>query len=227
MSRKFATLSSRLTPLLMALSAGALLVVAFGCSSSGGEVSSPPLLNPKVTSAQVQQGRSLVLALGCSDCHNAGKDDPSDGVWLSGYHAGTPGQPFQIGPFKTYPANLTPDATGLGMHEDRQVYNALKYGLDPMDTPSVIITSATPGVGNFPATPHYLAPPMPWTAIRHLTDDQIWAIVGYLKHGIKGVNNTVTSSDSPPDFWASSYTDDKVGPANAPAYPANNEQFVP
>src|SRR4029453_9009567 len=107
---------------------------------------------------------------------------------------------------------------------DRQVYNALKFGLDPEDTPDVTITSTTPGQGNFPTQPHYLAPPMPWPTFRHMSDDDLWAIVAYIKHGIKGVTNTVPNSQGPPDFWASSYTDAAVGPANLPAYPAGNEQ---
>ena len=89
------------------------------------------------------------------------------------------------------------------------------------------ITSTTPGQGNFPATPHYLAPPMPWPSFRHLSDSDLWAIVAYIEHGIKPVANTVPDSQGPPDFWASSYTDAAVGPANLPAYPVGNEQFSP
>jgi mono/diheme cytochrome c family protein len=217
---------STLGMVAFALSIGFLTVAAVGCGTSSGEIdTSTP--TTKVTMAQVQQGRALVVGMGCADCHNGGKTDPSDPNWLSGYHAGTPGQPFQIGPFQTYPANLTPDMTGLGMHTDLQVFNALRYGLDPETTPSVTITSTTPGTGNFPANPHYLAPPMPWTAYRHLTDDQIRAIVAYLKHGIKSVNNAVPASTGPPDFWAGNYVDANVGPANTPNYPASNEEFKP
>jgi hypothetical protein len=147
---------------------------------------------------------------------------------MAGYVAGTPGQPFQIGPFQTYPANLTPDtATGIGGDSDQQIFNALKYGLDPGATPDVVITSTTPGQGNFPTSPHYLAPPMPWFSTRHLSDSDLWAIVAYLKHGIKAVSNTVPSSTAPPDFWASSYTDTLIGPSTLPAYPTASEQFNP
>jgi len=48
------------------------------------------------------------------------------------------------------------------LSENNGGYNALKFGLDPGATPDAVITSTTPGTGNFPATPHYLAPPMPW-----------------------------------------------------------------
>ena len=33
---------------------------------------------------------------------------------------------------------------------------------DPADTPDVEITASVPGQGNFPTSPHYLAPPMSW-----------------------------------------------------------------
>jgi hypothetical protein len=149
-------------------------------------------------------------------------------MWLTGYTAGTPGQPFQIGPFKTYAANLTPDtSTGIGSFTDRQIYNAIRFGLDPHDTADLIITSSTPGQGNFPATPHYLAPPMPWPALRHLSDNDLWAIVSYLKHGLKANANAVPESDTPPDFWASSYTTVKVGPEFLGQFPTSQEQFSP
>jgi len=174
------------------------------------------------TQAQVLLGRVLVTGSGCASCHNSGKTDPNDPKWLANYET------FQIGPFKTYAANLTPDAaTGIGMHTDRQIFNALRFGLNPEVTPDVVITSNVPGQGNFPASPHYLAPPMPWPSFRHLPDADLWAIVAYLKHGVKPVNNAVPDSEGPPDNWASSYTADKIGPYPLPPYPAGNEQYSP
>jgi hypothetical protein len=133
----------------------------------------------------------------------------------------TPDQEFQIGPFKTRPRNLTPDnATGLGRFSERQIFNAIRYGLRPGETPDVEITSTIPGQGNFPQVPKYLAPPMPWIAFRHMKDEQIWAIAAYLKNGLKPVSNRVKDSDGPPDFWASTYAADKIGAYPAPAFPA-------
>ncbi|MGC8666503.1 MAG: hypothetical protein ACP5VE_00105 [Chthonomonadales bacterium] len=207
------------------------LVMGIALTGCGGGNGSGGLPSGRATIEQVNRGRYLVTSLGCSDCHNRGKDDPNDPNWLAGFigQAGDQGEgAFQIGPFATYATNLTPDAaTGIGMHSDRQIFNALKYGLDPMATPDVVITSTTPGQGNFPAQPHYLAPPMPWPSYRHLSDDDLWAIVAYLKHGIKPVKNNVPSSQGPPDFWASAYTADKVGPWTLPAYPAAGEAFSP
>lgn len=180
------------------------------------------------TVEQVMQGRIRVMNGDCAGCHNRGKIDPNDPNWLAGFLPGTPGQPFQIGPFKTYPRNLTPDdQTGLGRFTPRQIFNALRYGLRPGETPDVVITSTIPGQGNFPVTPKYLAPPMPWPAFRHLPDEELWQIVAYLKHGIRPVSNQVPDSEGPPDFWASSYTADAIGPFPLPPFPAGNEQFNP
>jgi hypothetical protein len=186
------------------------------------------LPNGPATADQVLRGRLLVAGSGCSDCHNRGPDNPDDPHWLAGYLPNTPGQPFQVGPFKTYPANLTPDpTTGIGKLSDRQIFNALRYGLDPGNTPDVVITSTVPGQGNFPAAPQYLAPPMPWPAFRHKPDDDLWAIIAYVKHGLKPISNAVPASEGPPDHWASSYTPDQIGPYPFPAYPAGSETFTP
>jgi mono/diheme cytochrome c family protein len=180
------------------------------------------------TVEQVIQGRIHVMNGDCAGCHNRGKIDPNDPNWLAGFLPETPGQPFQIGPFKTYPRNLTPDdQTGLGRLTPRQIFNALRYGLRPGETPDVVITSNVPGQGNFPVNPKYLAPPMPWPSFRHLPDEQLWEIVAYLKHGLRPVSNKVPDSEGPPDFWASSYTPDQVGPYPLPPFPAGNEQFNP
>ncbi|HLB09562.1 MAG TPA: hypothetical protein VK617_08505 [Gemmatimonadaceae bacterium] len=181
--------------------------------------------------AQVLLGRSLVLNHDCNGCHG-GADPASDG-WLAGMK--TPDQEFLIGPcaFKTgatpcwhtRPRNLTPDnATGMGRFTERQIFNAIRYGLRPEDTPDVTITSMTPGKGNFPSDPHYLAPPMPWPGWRFMSDAEIQAIAAYLKHGLKPVVNKVADSEGPPDFWASEYTTDKIGRYPPPAFPSESEQ---
>src|SRR5207244_3882870 len=111
-----------------------------------------PLPNGPATTEQVLHGRVLVAGLACASCHSHGRVDPNDPQWMAGYLPTQPDQPFQIGPFKTYAANLTPDRdTGIGDHSDRQIFNALRYGLDPENTPDVEITSTIPGQGNFPA----------------------------------------------------------------------------
>jgi hypothetical protein len=174
----------------------------------------------------------LVINHDCSGCH--GGSNPSDKGWLAGVMS--PQQEFHIGPcsvenptakpcFITRPRNLTPDnATGLGRFSERQIFNALRYGLRPEETPDVEITSTTPGQGNFPANPRYLAVPMPWPAWRHMSDQELRAIAAYLHRGLKPVSNKVLDSEGPPDFWASEYTVAKIGPFPSPAYPTANER---
>jgi mono/diheme cytochrome c family protein len=183
---------------------------------------------------QILLGRQLVLSHACTDCHGGG-NNPSSPEWLQGVRS--PIQEFKIGPcavdpaaqpcFTTRPKNLTPDdSTGIGRYSERQIFNALRYGLRPEETPDAEITSTTPGQGNFPATPHYLAPPMPWMAWRHMPDQELWAIAAYLKRGVKPVSNKVVESERPPDFWASEMTVPKIGSNPAAAYPTANEQVA-
>ena len=186
-----------------------------------------------VTAADtIAHGRYLVLMHACGDCHGGGSNPAADG-WLAGVMS--PVQVFAIGPcavtpgaqpcFHTYPRNLTPDnETGLGRFSERQIFNALRYGVRPEDTPDVEITSTTPGMGNFPAHPRYLAPPMPWPSWRQMPDADLWAIAAYLKRALKPVHNRVQESEGPPDFWASAYTVDQIGPNPSPPFPTKNEQ---
>src|SRR5437879_1461633 len=97
-----------------------------------------------VTLDQVMRGRLLVAHHSCVGCHNPAtlnnndveSVDPSDPHWLAGI---LPSQgSFQESGHSVYPANLTPDKeVGLGQFSARQVFNALRYGLDPADTPDV------------------------------------------------------------------------------------------
>ena len=182
--------------------------------------------------AQVQRGRVLTITHGCAGCHGGGGNPTAEG-FLAGMRS--PDQEFKIGPcyldpaakpcFLTRPRNLTPDnTTGLGRFSERQIFNALRYGLRPGETPDVEITSSTPGEGNFPANPKYLAIPMPWPEWRHMPDQALWDIAAYLKHGVKPVVNKVADSEGPPDFWASEYTVEKIGTYPLPAFPTVKEK---
>ncbi len=185
-------------------------------------------LNAPEKRDQVLRGRQVVIQYGCGLCHGGG--NPAREGWLAGLRgAPTIEAPyvieFPVGPFKTRPRNLTPDnTTGIGRFSERQIFNALRFGLRPGETPDVEITSTTPGQGNFPANPKYLAPPMPWPAWRHMPDADLWAIAAYLKYGLKPVRNRVEDSEGPPDFWAGVYTAENWGPYPAPAFPTANER---
>jgi mono/diheme cytochrome c family protein len=181
---------------------------------------------------QIARGRFLVISHDCGGCHGGGPNPAAKG-WLAGTTG--PEMEFKIGPcaldpaakpcFTTRPKNLTPDnATGTGRFTERQLFNALRFGLRPEETPDVEITSMTPGQGNFPLHPHYLAPPMPWMAWRHMPDADLWSIAAYLKNGVKPVSNKVADSEGPPDFWASEMTVEKIGPYPAKPFPTEYEK---
>ena len=175
----------------------------------------------QASSAQVLLGRQLIVSHACGECHGGG-DNPAASGWLQGVR--TPDQELKLGPMTMRPRNLTPDnMTGLGRFTERQIFNALRYGLRPGDTPDVDITSTTPGKGNFPEHPHYLSPVMPWSAWRHMSDQELQAIAAYLKRGLKPVDHKVQDSDGPPDFWASEVTPDKIGSHPAAKFPTANE----
>lgn len=219
---------------------------AHGCApprgmgmQQGGGASRPPAspdaspVGDDALLARVEHGRYLVLSHDCGGCHYGGAD-PSAPGYLAGMR--TVAEEFLIGPcavtpgaqpcFHTRPRNLTPDdMTGLGRFTERQIFNALRYGLRPGETPDVEITSATPGVGNFPVNPRYLAPPMPWPGWRHMPDQDLRDIATYLKRGLRPVHNRVPDSEGPPDFWASTYTAELVGAYPAPAFPTVNERI--
>jgi mono/diheme cytochrome c family protein len=222
--------SSRSNPILGALA----LVIAMSplARVARAQPHSTSASGARPTRAQLERGRALVLNHDCMGCH--GGASPADSNYLVGMT--NPQQEFLIGPcafdtsakpcFHTRPRNLTPDnTTGIGRFSERQIFNALRYGLRPGETADVTITSTIPGKGNFPENPRYLAPPMPWPGWRYMTDQELRDIAAYLKRGLKPVHNTVADSEGPPDFWASEYTVEKIGPYPAPAFPTAHEQI--
>jgi mono/diheme cytochrome c family protein len=196
-----------------------LLAFAWGCSGSVQQAANPQPVSQEED--EVQLGRQLVIHHDCGACHSGGQN-PAAARWLQG--AGTATDTFMVGPFKTYARNLTPDAnTGIGRYTERQIFNALRYGLLPSSAPDAEITSTVPGQGNFPAQPKFMAPSMPWPAWRHMSDQELRAVAAYLKRGLKPVSNQVPASEAPPDFWASEYTAEKIGPYPVPPYPGERE----
>lgn len=187
----------------------------WGCSDTGSSgVNVGGLPGGPATAAQISRGRYVITAQAdCAGCHSVGGNNPNDPNWLAGYIANPAINPtgagkFQIGPFTTYAANLTPDAaTGLGNWTAPQIYNALKTGHDP--------------AGNF------LCPPMPWPTFRNMSDSDLWSIVAYLQ-SIKPVSNQVPE-DTGPGTPAGQHPDCSSFYANLqplPPYPAGNEMQV-
>ena len=203
-----------------------LAAAAVACAAPAPSVSNSANMSVgQGTEAQIAHGRFVVINHDCGGCHGGGANPAAFG-WLDGVRF--PHQEFKIGPFTTRPKNLTPDnTTGTGRFSERQIFNALRFGLRPEETADVEITSTIPGQGNFPLHPHYLAPPMPWPSWRHMPDQDLWAIAAYLKNGVKPVNHKVADSEGPPDFWASEYTVEKIGPYPAPPFPTANEKGDP
>ncbi|HVS60629.1 MAG TPA: hypothetical protein VHE82_08050 [Gemmatimonadaceae bacterium] len=202
-----------------------LFVVAACTAPAPSYTSGGNMQSGQAAQDQIGRGRFLVISHDCGGCHGGGSNPAAFG-WLDGVRG--PLQEFKVGPFTTRPRNLTPDnTTGIGRFSERQIFNSLRYGLRPGETPDVEITSTTPGQGNFPLHPKYLAIPMPWPSWRQMPDQDLWAIAAYLKNGVKPVHNKVADSDGPPDFWASEYTVDKIGPHPALPYPTVNEKGGP
>ena len=200
-----------------------MLAAAVACTSQGTtSENTGTMLTGDARKTQILEGRYLVISHDCGGCH-CGGSDPRSPAWLSGVR--DPLQEFKIGPFTTRPKNLTPDnQTGIGRFSERQLFNALRYGLRPEETPDVEITSTVPGQGNFPLHPHFLAIPMPWPSWRHMPDRELWAIAAYLKDGLKPVHNVVKDSEGPPDFWAGYYVPDTIGTYPAAPFPTANEK---
>jgi hypothetical protein len=205
-----------------------LFVVAACTAPAPSYTSGRNMQSGQAAQDQIAHGRALVVSHACGDCHGGGSDPAAFG-WLDGARSPVLDvQFFKIGPFTTRAKNLTPDnKTGTGHFSERQIFNALRYGLRPEETPDIEITSTVPGQGNFPLHPHYLAIPMPWPSWRHMPDQDLWAIAAYLKRGLKPVSHKVEDSEGPPDFWASEYTVEKIGPHPVRPYPTVNEKGGP
>jgi mono/diheme cytochrome c family protein len=202
---------------LCALACSVAVIVAVSALHGAEQTGSP-----QSPAALIATGRWLVISHDCGGCHGGGSD-PASKNWLSG--ARTPEDEFKLGPFTVRPRNITPDnLTGIGRFTERQIFNALRYGLRPGETEDVVITGTTPGKGNFPEHPKYLAPAMPWAAWRHMPDQDLRAIAAYLKRGLKPVDHKVADSDGPPDFWASESTPEKMGQYPAAKFPTANEK---
>ena len=226
-----------MTPLRRTASLLGIAGLVAGCQPAAGEGAGNGEPAYATTADTIALGRMMILSHGCGDCHGGG-DNPNAPNYLVGWREGTEDTlfaaafriPTPMGVFQTRPRNLTPDnETGLGRFSERQIFNALRFGLRPGETPDAEITSNTPGQGNFPENPKYLAPPMPWPAWRHMSDRELWAIAAYLKRGLKPQTNKVEPSEGPPDFWSGVYNDVfKVGTTfTTPAFPTEREMAPP
>ena len=117
---------------------------------------------------KVKRGEYLAVVTGCGDCHTPGTlfGQPDFARAFSGSELGWQG------PWGTsFARNLTPDPeTGIGKWTDAQVVTAIRTGVRP--------------------DKRVLNPPMPWQDFSHLSDDDVSALVAYLR-SLPPVKHTV------------------------------------
>ncbi|NGM86256.1 cytochrome c [Parapusillimonas sp. SGNA-6] len=107
----------------------------------------------------------------CANCHmpRGDKGQPLFDKGLSG------GMPFNEAMFDAYAPNITPDvATGIGAWSDAQLAKAIREGIRPDGS--------------------VIGPPMPIQFYRHLSDDDLAAIIAYLKAQPAVVNKVSKST---------------------------------
>lgn len=144
----------------------------------------------------IQRGKYLVTIMGCNDCHTPKKMGPNgpeldEARLLSGHPAELPlpnidpavlaswvlfnhSQTATVGPWGvSFAANISSDATGIGNWSDQQFFKAMREG-------------KYKGLDN----ERQLLPPMPWPAYSQLTDDDLRAILTYLR-STRPVKNVV------------------------------------
>jgi len=118
--------------------------------------------------ARLDRGRYLVESIaGCGNCHTPqGPNGPLPGKALAG------GLPVQDPNFTAISANITPDPeTGIGKWTDAQIVLAIREGRRPDGS--------------------LIGPPMPFDQYRHMSDNDVAAIVAYLRT-VPPVKNAVT-----------------------------------
>ncbi|MEX2354222.1 MAG: c-type cytochrome, partial [Gammaproteobacteria bacterium] len=125
-----------------------------------------PVVNTSYPPEQVNHGRYLVELLGCASCHTDGAlvGEPDFQRHLAGSGTGIAySNPMaQRNPGVVYPPNLTPDPeTGLGNWTDTAMINMIRSGTTPSGGHSL--------------------PVMPWPAYAKITDNDVQAIVAYLR----------------------------------------------
>jgi len=179
--------------------AGAAAALLAATTLHAGEAPKKPLTFG--ASPQIARGQYLVGIMGCDDCHTPMKmgakgPEPDFARRLSGHPqavkvtkpapidakawiwAGNATNTAFAGPWGvSYAPNLTSDATGIGAWTEANFVKAIKEGKHL-------------GVGR------PIAPPMPWPAYRHATEDDLKAVFAYLK-SVPPVKNQAPEYEPP------------------------------
>jgi hypothetical protein len=125
--------------------------------------------------AIAERGRTIVMKAGCIGCHAT---NGSRGPDLSKYLSGG-GLKFETERGTFVSRNLTPDTeTGLAKRTDQEVKRVIRSGTFP----------------DGHVAPYTV---MPWAAFSHLTEEDLHAVVVYLRH-LPSVRNRVPEPDSTP-----------------------------
>ena len=148
-----------------------------GGEDGGSEDAGPPDAGPceivdagPLDPTLVAQGRALVIAHNCTQCHGETLSGNQDGVVVPGTNG-----------VRQYPPNLTPDpATGLGCWTNTQIETAFLFNRDNNNAP--------------------ICPPMPHFADAGFTETQAESIVAFLRSLPTVVNNIPSGPDCSCDF---------------------------
>lgn len=145
---------------------------------SGPVIAAPPTTDGIVdpaTRAIAERGRGIVTRAGCIGCHAT---NGSQGPDLSKYLAGG-GLKFETEHGTFVSRNLTPDPeTGLGMRTDQEVKRVMRSGLFP----------------DGHVAPYTV---MPWADFSNLTEEDLHAVVVYLRH-LPSIRNRIPAPDRTP-----------------------------
>lgn len=129
----------------------------------------------------VERGEYMVELLGCGSCHTNGalQGAPDMDRPLAGSQTGI-AYTSPLGgdhPGIVYPANITPDPkTGIGDWTDQQIANAVRAGIGRHGNRRIST--------------------MPWQGYARISDDDVDAIVGYLR-SIRPVEHRVPEAVAP------------------------------
>jgi hypothetical protein len=130
---------------------------------------------------KIDRGAYLIELLGCGSCHTNGAFDgePEMEHALAGSDTGIAfsnplGEKY---PGIIYPSNITPDEeTGIGAWSDQQITDAIRAGAGRHGSRRIVT--------------------MPWQGYSRLTDDDVAALVAYLR-SIKPINYRVPKEVAP------------------------------
>ena len=128
-------------------------------------------VSPVQGETRLERGRYLMQSIAaCGNCHTPrGPQGALPGMELAG------GLKFEEKPFTAYSSNITPDKeTGIGKWTDVDLITAIREGKRPDGS--------------------LIGPPMPFAMYRGMSDNDVKAIVAYLRL-VKPVKNAVAKSE--------------------------------